>query len=469
MRQKNLMLVAVAVGCGLVAAFLTSQMSAGPAPVVETVEIPVASKDLPVGTMLKRSDLKGLVTYKKFPKENLPAAFAATEDELMDKRLMRMQRAGESFNPADLTSNAPIQPPPGFNLFTIPSTMVDAGAGFVGPGSKVDVVCSVIMKSLGNRAIVFPLLIDQLVLAIDDKTQFNPQGTFVGLSMVSLALTNDHILLMKAANTRGAQISLVLRNTEKTPVWKKIFTENEIWAILADDPKLTYDPDGTPREKKEDPSTIKLPVPTVDLPAGTLITAELIEEKITFVDFTPPAPGNIVQDLLEFEGKYLTQAVVANQFIPKSFLGGKPTKNGSADDDTPVAPKSALLEPEQPKPADTKAPTPKVVVPQTVHHDVNIHTPFGTRVLRYEKLANGEYKYLGELRRNGTIAETAKPDPVPSFLKGGRPSGPDRPGEGGDEGAPAEDKKEAEKKPADKPAPAPDSTPKKPTERVIRS
>ena len=86
MRQKNLMLVAVAVGCGLVAAFLTSQMSAGPAPVVETVEIPVASKDLPVGTMLKRSDLKGLVTYKKFPKENLPAAFAATEDELSDIR-----------------------------------------------------------------------------------------------------------------------------------------------------------------------------------------------------------------------------------------------------------------------------------------------------------------------------------------------------------------------------------------------
>ena len=56
MKQKNIVLMVVAVGCGLVAAFLTSQMSAKPA--VEKVDVIVAAKDLPVGSQLTREDLK---------------------------------------------------------------------------------------------------------------------------------------------------------------------------------------------------------------------------------------------------------------------------------------------------------------------------------------------------------------------------------------------------------------------------
>jgi Flp pilus assembly protein CpaB len=465
MKQKNLILVAVAVGCGLVAAFLTSQMTAGPAMVQETVEIPVAAKDLPVGTMLKKADLKGLVTYKKVPKDNLPAAFAATEDELTDKRLMRMQRAGEAFNPADLTSNAPINPPPGFNLYTIASNNVDAAAGFIGPGSRVDVVCSVIMQSLGGRAVIFPLLIDQLVLAIDDKTQFNASGTFVGLSMVSLALTNDHILMLKGATTRNAKVSLVLRNPEKPPVWKKIFTEQEVWAILADDPKQKYGDDGTPLGKKdEEPSTIKLPVPTEDLPAGTQITTALIEEKIKYVDFTPPAPANIVVDLAEFEGKYLTQPVTMNQFIPKAFIGGKPTKPGADDDDTPPAPKQALVEPD-----GQKAPQgfPKAVEQRPVYHDVTIQHPFGTRSFRYQKLADGAYKYLGELKKDGSLGDPTQPEPAKP--QPAKPAGPTKPdaAEDDENDAPAEKKPEEKKAEPKKPEADKKAEPKKPAERVI--
>ena len=69
MKQKNLILMVVAVGCGLVAAFLTSQMS-GRSAQVEQVEVIVAAKDLPVGTMLGKDDLKTLVKTKKLPKHN---------------------------------------------------------------------------------------------------------------------------------------------------------------------------------------------------------------------------------------------------------------------------------------------------------------------------------------------------------------------------------------------------------------
>src|SRR5206468_11176458 len=60
MKQKNLILMVVAVGCGLVAAFLTSQMSARSS-AVEQVEVIVAAKDLPVGTMLGKEDRKSVV------------------------------------------------------------------------------------------------------------------------------------------------------------------------------------------------------------------------------------------------------------------------------------------------------------------------------------------------------------------------------------------------------------------------
>ena len=57
MKQKNMILIAVAVGCGLVAAFLTTQMSAK-TPKDEGVEIPVAAKELSVGTKLNKDSLE---------------------------------------------------------------------------------------------------------------------------------------------------------------------------------------------------------------------------------------------------------------------------------------------------------------------------------------------------------------------------------------------------------------------------
>ena len=60
MKQKNVILMVVAVGCGLVAAFLTTQINAKPK--VEQVEVVVALKDLPVGTVIEL--LEGSATVR---------------------------------------------------------------------------------------------------------------------------------------------------------------------------------------------------------------------------------------------------------------------------------------------------------------------------------------------------------------------------------------------------------------------
>jgi Flp pilus assembly protein CpaB len=113
MKQKNVILMVVAVGCGLVAAFLTSQMSAKSN--VEQVEVLVAAKDLPVGTTLTREDLSNdkMVKIRKMPKDGLPPAYVISREELIDKRLSRPVRAEETFNPQDLLKGGAITLPRG--------------------------------------------------------------------------------------------------------------------------------------------------------------------------------------------------------------------------------------------------------------------------------------------------------------------------------------------------------------------
>ena len=60
MKQKNLILLVVAVGCGLLAAFLTTQMSAK-APTAEQSEMLVAAKELPVGTKIEKDKIAELI------------------------------------------------------------------------------------------------------------------------------------------------------------------------------------------------------------------------------------------------------------------------------------------------------------------------------------------------------------------------------------------------------------------------
>lgn len=408
MKQKNLILVAVAVGCGLVAAVLTSQMSAGTAPVVETVEVPVASKELPMGTWLKKSDLKQFVVYKKYPKDSLPAAFAANEEELADKRVSRLVRPGEPFNPADLTTTVSIQPPAGTNLYTIGISATNAAAGFCVPGSKVDVVAAVTMNSMGGRGVLFPLLTDMLVLAVDTQAS-TPNGApaIANLSMVSLACTNEQTLLLAAAKKRGAELNLVLRHPEKPATWKYIPSEKEIWGIMADDPKRAFAHDGreiTEEQKKDD--KLRLPVPKEDLPAGTELTEEVLKDKFTAIEFTPPAPANVYADPAELKGQWLTQGIAANQFVPKNFVGAKPhAKAAPALDDAPRAkePLETAAKPDAPKAvAKTDAP---------VFHDVTVQSTSGTVTYRYQVLASNEFKYVGVVPTGGGPAKPAEKKP----------------------------------------------------------
>jgi len=146
MKQKNVILLVVAVGCGIVAAFLTAQMRAGQQ--VEQVDVLVAARDLPVGTTLTREDLKDerLVKIKKLPKDGLPPAFIVDKELLVDKRLARPLRAEETFNPQDLLKGGAITLPKDHNMVSLP-----VGVGQARPGSSGQAAGSMSSRHCGSR------------------------------------------------------------------------------------------------------------------------------------------------------------------------------------------------------------------------------------------------------------------------------------------------------------------------------
>src|SRR5919198_1174584 len=140
MKQKNLAMLGVAVGCGLVAAIAVAKLSAGGSKGPETARVLVAKKDLPVQTKLDAKELDNLLVWADMPKHLVPPDAVTELDQVKDKELNRTLRAGNPVSHSDLGINQGVVIPEGHKQITIRSSQADAVAGFVRPGSKVDVL-----------------------------------------------------------------------------------------------------------------------------------------------------------------------------------------------------------------------------------------------------------------------------------------------------------------------------------------
>ena len=69
MKQKNLAMLGVAVGCGLVAAVAVAKLSAGGPRGPETTKVLVAKKDLPVQTTLDEKEMDNLLGLGRHAQE----------------------------------------------------------------------------------------------------------------------------------------------------------------------------------------------------------------------------------------------------------------------------------------------------------------------------------------------------------------------------------------------------------------
>jgi len=421
-KQKNILLVAVAVVCGLIAAFLTSQMGAkGKRQEVETVQVPVAAIEIGVGTKIKAEEIDKYVVMKSIAKDAVPQAYVEQADFLKDKRLTRTVRQGEPFNPNDVTLNGFLNPPEGHSVMSASMSTVEAASGFIGPGAHVDIIASVLLKK-SQKWVVFPLFLDMLVLAVNSDA--NPSqvsgGGIPNVGMVSLAVTAEQQLILQGAISRGVTMRMGLRHQDK-PAQHKVLKNEEIWDILSD--RIEDDKEKAAPVIPTAPvvEMVKVKVPTVDLPAGTAITEDLIAK--SFKDAEYPlslVPESAVKELKSYatNGDYLLKDLPANYFVPKTFLGPKP-KEAAEPKMAKVGPDGTGSTPKEGEPMDKPIPLP----PKPVYVDVTVQTAKGALKYRYQKMPNGDHKYVGTVRPDADDEES-KPADGKKPEETGAPKGP---------------------------------------------
>jgi Flp pilus assembly protein CpaB len=400
MKQKNLVLMVVAVGCGLVAAFLTTQINAKPK--VEMVKVLVASKDLAVGTMLTEVEYDKLVTTKDVSKDALPPQFATTKEEIVGKRLTRPVLKDETFAPGALTKGGVVTLPEGKDMISLPMSAASGAGGFVGPGSKVDILAGL---RLGDELRTFPLLVDMHVLAVNQHVSYDAsKGTFPDMSTVSLAVTQEEALLLTLAKQRGCTLELLLRYSGK-PL-DKDYDLKKIRKML-EDPQhktktvVTADKSGdadvgpwnppvagptttapSPAEKKE---FVKVWVAKENIAANTELTADLVKSKFTEYQLPKEYAEGACTDLAAYYTKALKTGASKGQWVTLWMVGEQQLKSAPQYDSLDSLPKPGPNETPRPdvKPESAALPT----------RDVTIHGPSGSTIHRFVEVKPDVWKF----------------------------------------------------------------------------
>jgi Flp pilus assembly protein CpaB len=163
MKSKTFVMMFVAIGCGLVAAYLTARISAKSA-TPDTVPVLVAKDKIPAGQVIK--DPEKVFVEMRYPVGTTPNAISSFE-ELKNKMVGKTIQPGQWLTPDDLSSNFGIELPKGYYAMSVKVDAATAAGGFILPKSRVNVVATVRPNGYASKPKVITVLQDVLVLAVD--------------------------------------------------------------------------------------------------------------------------------------------------------------------------------------------------------------------------------------------------------------------------------------------------------------
>ncbi len=221
MRTKSLILIFIALACGLVASIGISQvLDAGKgdsAPQVEMVPILVALADVDIGGKLDANNVK----LEEWPKSKIPEAALTSLDALDDRyarvRLFKGEALLESklMGPNDGRDIAP-KIPRGFRAVPL-KVETDTVIGLIQPGDKVDVMVIVRRSDVVEFDGAITFLKDVRVFSVggDVERTVDKDGKQVEAKTVSLLVKQDQAEKLTLAAEMG-KIRLTLRRPDET-------------------------------------------------------------------------------------------------------------------------------------------------------------------------------------------------------------------------------------------------------------
>lgn len=227
-RMRVLIVLALALTAGSVLAFATyNVVQKGPAdgPGMPTAPVVVAAADLAIGAELKAADLKVV----QWPATSLPAGAIADPQEVVGRGVVMPLIENEPILPMKLASKeagAGLPPviPPGLRAMSVRVNEVIGVAGYVLPGTRVDVIATVNPSDKTSEMTSKVILTNVQVLAAGTKLEQDVENNKpVAVSVVTLLVNPDESERLTLASGEG-KIQLALRNPldKETPATKGI-------------------------------------------------------------------------------------------------------------------------------------------------------------------------------------------------------------------------------------------------------
>lgn len=188
-----------------------------PAP-VETVPVVVSAGEIGRFSTITAELLK----TRDYPKDLVPEGSFTKIEDVVDRSAIVRFIPGEpilndKITPPDAGIGVPGVIPPGMRMVTIHASTPEAGvAGFILPGHKVDVLCTLTGESPGRDTgggETYTLLENVEILAVDQVLDTPDQNKIhlAGLRSVSLLVTPKQSAVLKQAQSSG-NLHLTLRN-----------------------------------------------------------------------------------------------------------------------------------------------------------------------------------------------------------------------------------------------------------------
>jgi pilus assembly protein CpaB len=187
-----------------------------PAPVqvaVSTRTAVVASRDLPAGSVIRREDVKTV----NWPGSAVPRGIAVQPGDVVGRGVMTEVRENEpllesKLAPREGGGGLSITIPEGMRAVSVRVDEVVGVAGFVLPGTRVDVLATVMPGTDRTQTTTRIILQNVRALAADQRHQQDVDGEPRYVTVVTLLLTPEQSEILTLAATEG-RIQLALRNT----------------------------------------------------------------------------------------------------------------------------------------------------------------------------------------------------------------------------------------------------------------
>jgi pilus assembly protein CpaB len=173
----------------------------------------VASRDLPAGSIIRREDVRTV----GWPGSAVPRGFATQSGEVVGRGLITEVRENEPILEAKLAEKEgggglSITIPGGMRAVSVRVDEVVGVAGFVLPGTRVDVLATVVPGTDRNNTTTRTILQNVRTLATDQRYQQDVNGEPRLVTVVTLLVTPEQAEALTLAATEG-RIQLALRNT----------------------------------------------------------------------------------------------------------------------------------------------------------------------------------------------------------------------------------------------------------------